>query len=151
MHPSYSCRKPLITAILTLGVASEGSEFLATCPRPRDEPVADLERLQRDPGLSSLRPLLERWTDETHGSEDPDTDLLEEIRVDIARATKILKHSELLDRTGKVLTFLSLPVAVYDLLEGSALGTALVPIGPAIEAYKASRIRQSSWVRLGTV
>jgi hypothetical protein len=126
--------------------------FLSEVGRlPSPASLKDLQQLRRDPGLGSLRPLLAQWTSEIRRTDDPDPELLTQIHADIGRASQLLKQSRYLSRAGALVTLLSLPIALYDLLNGSALGTALTPVGPAIQAYQAKLIHQASWVRLGNL
>jgi len=116
---------------------------------PSPNSLKELHRLRQDPGLSSLRSILSHWAETARKATDGDVPLLNEMRGDIANASRRLRRAESLGRAGRIISFASLPVAVYDLLRGSALGTSLAPLGPAIDAYSLRLKHNASWVRFG--
>ncbi len=117
---------------------------------PSPTSLHDLERLRKDPGLSSLRSMLSQWTDSACTGAASDDVLRAEIRADIAQASNNLRRSELLGRLGRLITLVSLPVAAYDAMQGTALGLGLTPIGSAIEGLSAFNAQNASWMRFGS-
>lgn len=116
---------------------------------PTPSSLRDVERLRRDPGLSSLRSMLAQWTVSSQGGDGVDDAL--QIRADINLAAKRLRRSEWLGRVGRLITFVSLPITAYEAMQGTALGLGLTPIGAVIEGLSTFNAKRASWMRFGAL
>jgi hypothetical protein len=74
-----------------------------------------------------------------------------EIRRDIDRAAQKLQRSELLGRVGRLITLISLPIAAYDAMHGTAVGLGLTPVGAAVERLSAFNANKASWMQFGVL
>jgi hypothetical protein len=118
---------------------------------PTPETFEDVLRLREDPNLRSLREVLAEWT-ATPDAERGDNLITGRIQKDVALASRSLRPLGALARVGRLIGYVSLPVAVAEFLtHGGAIGLALAPVGPAIDAYRFGRERRAGWVRFGRI
>lgn len=124
--------------------------FLAETGRlPHPQSLRDVTLLRANPGLTALRERLGEWASVSRDATEGDAPVIDAIQRDVARAATQLRRAESLNRAGRIVNLLSLPISVFDALKGSSVGIGLAPIGPAIDGYTSRRLKRASWVRFG--
>ena len=115
---------------------------------PRPSSIVDLIRLREDRALTPLRAVLQEWAE--IGKPDEDPRVIAQVRKDIKLAARDARRARAVQGAGRVVTYLGLPVAVADVLRGTAVGLGLAPVGVALELSAAEMFRRVKWLRFGS-
>jgi len=114
---------------------------------PRIKTLDDLIRLMNDKRLNNFRNVMNRWT-AIASSENGKA--ISQIRADINSAKKEIESLGKYHNVGRIIGYVSIPIAVIDLLLGSPIGLLLTPIGPGIDLYSHMKLKKFGWLNFGT-
>ncbi|WP_420629892.1 hypothetical protein [Candidatus Leptofilum sp.] len=108
--------------------------------------LEDVLRLREDKRLKTFRKVLNSWMEISQGD---DLKAIEEIRRDINKATSEISKLGEYQKFARLIGYISLPIAIADVIMGSPFGLLLAPIGPAVDLYSTLKLRKFGWLNFG--
>jgi hypothetical protein len=114
-------------------------------PAPRT--IGELQKLRDDHALDSLRTVLREWVEAARDGDE--FDVVNHIRRDMELASRDARRAKGIQSAGRILTYVGLPVAVADAINGSLVGLPLAAVGVAMDAASSKVLRGRAWYQLG--
>ena len=115
------------------------------CTFPYPRTISSALKLCEDKRVKNFREQLLCWSKLVlEGSSDES-----KIRLEIRKAKKDLERLDTYKKVGRILAFVSIPVALASILTGLPLGLSLLPVGPVMAVDAMRREKQQAWLMFG--